>query len=819
MFRKGAISHYENDDLAMRTPQMRADHFGAVNYLVGENVLWTNYNATITDKGGAKHNTRTYEGLADAIVEGWVHSPGHFKNMTTPEYQITGLAVAVDITERKVYACQKFAEVPYVYAFEESPTLFPYPSYETPQPVSSFAGIADSLLEHPHEWKLKHDEMGLCEGCNQLTQQPPFVTLKYENGSFRLRIEDSKYVERLIRDRKDGFAVEIVTFDDYMCGNPAYYTRPSRRNGQCMLNGTVLKPLYRKELLRGYKKRKTDKGVRFLPFIVGSDSIRFFQRFYQYRVQRYNSEYFEINLGRLPANQTGYWAHNLLYIQDGQICHTDYFTRYCGELHADTLRADFVPKLYTREIHFAPEQKDLSFEIPFKVNQADFTYSDIQPFLDSLSQLSYTVDSIYILARSSIEGDSLKNDLLQRRRAESIVQVLQAQNNQNVPYVIETSTGWEHFYEAIRLHPKYAALAKADRNTVLKTVNGNADPRLQQILQQERKATVSLHSTVEMNDQNCWYFVSKYWNHHLKIANDPKMAPQSVMGSLDMLDAIYEFAQQKVISGVLDTSKLLRLKFPVHANWHKGLMEKNVLYGFQFPEVFGKDQYWKSNWRSFRDELMDKHLSTTSPEFRLLCCKQSVDAYLGGQRYSKEDLQKVLDMLSALRYHYEENVAIELNADRLVYTVNTLLVNKIYATDVQKYSKDAAYSIWQLIAHYEKYDEWNEKRALQCAKLFVHYQDNESAVGVLMAFDQDPDVLAYLLPLLYVHPSEKGSEEVYQYIIEVAERMPASSWCNAFLMECQIPFQAFDHEALRNLFCERCMEENTFLQQLLSGNQ
>ena len=34
----------------------------------------------------------------------------------------------------------------------------------------------------------------------------------------------------VFRPGGDGFAVELVVFDDYMCGNPAYYTKPSRRN-------------------------------------------------------------------------------------------------------------------------------------------------------------------------------------------------------------------------------------------------------------------------------------------------------------------------------------------------------------------------------------------------------------------------------------------------------------------------------------------------------------------------------------------------------------------------------------------------------------
>jgi hypothetical protein len=48
-----------------------------------------------------------------------------------------------------------------------------------------------------------------------------------------------------MKNKWDGFAVELVVFDDYMCSNPDYYTKASRRNGQCEINGRMLKPLYR----------------------------------------------------------------------------------------------------------------------------------------------------------------------------------------------------------------------------------------------------------------------------------------------------------------------------------------------------------------------------------------------------------------------------------------------------------------------------------------------------------------------------------------------------------------------------------------------
>src|SRR5690606_312286 len=100
--------------------------------------------------------------------------------------------------------------------------LFPYSSYVKPVPIKNFNNIDSTLTNHRHQWKLKHDEQEHCLSCKDLVQSPPFITLQNDNGIYRLKIEDSEYVKKLIKNRKDGFAVELVNFNDYMCGNDEY---------------------------------------------------------------------------------------------------------------------------------------------------------------------------------------------------------------------------------------------------------------------------------------------------------------------------------------------------------------------------------------------------------------------------------------------------------------------------------------------------------------------------------------------------------------------------------------------------------------------
>ena len=47
--------------------------------------------------------------------------------------------------------------------------------------------------------------------------------------------------------------------------------------------------------------------------------------------------------------------------------------------------------------------------------------------------------------------------------------------------------------------------------------------------------------------------------------------------------------------------------------------------------------------------------------------------------------------------------------------------------------------------------------------------------------------------------------------------MNPSIWCNMFMTSCTIPFQAFDNDELRNVFCEKCLILNNTIKYLLNN--
>lgn len=139
LFKKGELSHTEPENKKMETPQKRADFFGAVNYLVGENVAFTLVQLPVRDKKNKIHINTTYAETANDLVTLWVNSPGHYKNIIAAKYNATGLAICVDAKTKRIYAVQKFAQILFKYSFESNTKFFSYSDFIPPKPIISFS--------------------------------------------------------------------------------------------------------------------------------------------------------------------------------------------------------------------------------------------------------------------------------------------------------------------------------------------------------------------------------------------------------------------------------------------------------------------------------------------------------------------------------------------------------------------------------------------------------------------------------------------------------------------------------------------------------
>jgi len=810
------LSHKEIESDSTRTPQMRAEYFGAKNYLVGENVLFSAIGESINKKGKL-FNGNTYGGMAAAMVDSWVNSPGHFKNIITENYSITGLSIEINWKKKRAYACQKFAEVLYKYSFNEDKNYFPYSNYTPTPKINSFPEKNQLIDGYPY--KLSHDNPQECNYCTQIASDPPFITLEVKNRNFILKIQNSEYVKQLLKHRKSGFAVEIVEFNDYMCGNPDYYEKPSRRNGQSKLNGELLQPLYRKELLRGFKKRKRQKQVKYVDYILSADSIPFFQRFGRYKMDKYSSEYFQIKLGKVPKTLSGLWQHDLIYIQNNEICHVDYFTGYCGELSVDSASSKllYIDKDLTYE--FIPESKPLKFEIQFEKGKHDFSQDDFDVLADSLFRLDYSVDSIKIEAYCSVEGDSLLNDRLQRRRAETINDLIQ--NQQENPFNIELNslTQWEDFYEKIKSHPhkEYRILANKSKDFIRDFLSMKTDSYINGVLEAERRSLVTMYTKVLVNDDNLEYYVKKEWNRLADSLNTKNRSDLFYSQLISELINLYYHSYSKALERKLSPQVILDLKAPQRLSGSIQFIQLKILVGYYFYDLFSTDDEWTSFDQIYRNQLITQKLDKCWEVFIYNSAVLFYQEKISEGNIDKESLEFIMELLKRVNSLYTLSEGYQREIDNFYLSINSKLLNQVFTEDRMANSVDASTAIFSIRNYHEKYETLDSKKALELAKMLVYYDNVVAAVSILSKYRGTDSIDEYLAVLEYNNPLEPNTAKYYDWLVGLENSMDKDKWCNLFLEECKLSFQAFDHEELRDLFCQTCMDKNNTIMNLI-GN-
>lgn len=111
--RKQTLSHFQDDNKKKYNPQDRVVFFGGKGYLTGENAAEHPVKVLLRmGKGMTVNRVENYEQSALLFVQQWVHSPMHFKNLMREDYSRTGLAVALDGKENRIYAVQVFSPEP-----------------------------------------------------------------------------------------------------------------------------------------------------------------------------------------------------------------------------------------------------------------------------------------------------------------------------------------------------------------------------------------------------------------------------------------------------------------------------------------------------------------------------------------------------------------------------------------------------------------------------------------------------------------------------------------------------------------------------------
>lgn len=779
---KGQLSHFEPENPTMETPQMRADYFGAVNYLVGENVAKTVALLPTRSKKGKIYTNTTYDELATDLVQLWVNSPGHYKNIITPDYNSTGVAVYFNAKDSSFYGVQKFANILYEYDFIENKKFFPYSNFRSPQVVKSFDGVNGELHKGQHAYKLKLvKDSAKCKNCYLNKSAFAFgqTRIEYKGDNIYLVSYSYDAILNLLKKRKDGFAAEIVSYGAYDCGNPDYYTFPSRRNSQCLFSGRILKPVFKKDALRGFKPGgKNKKEIREK---INSDKVR----------------KYELKLGKIPKDIHGYFETNLVVIQKKRVCDVMHFSSFCGDTLARFYDLPFITDTITNDTKIKDDHRTITFKIPFEKGKTEYKLSDIKPITDSLLSENFIADSVRIDAYASVEGLESVNKELLIKRAENLASVFSSNQKESYSKKIRTEENWALFEKQVNENKDLEKYKNLSREKIKELLQDTIEQkRIEKYLSKQRTAQIRLYAKEVINSSTIEKYIFRKLKE-LKKANlkDSVLADTAVY----LLDLTYNHIK----SGVLEPAFLEKLNIG-DGKAFNAYNYKKWMYWVQINGSFIDSLEWGSISYDYAVKLYNNDYKSFIINYNMLNL---------AQRYGKP-LNVTLDKSSEAGYVNELSFFVK---DSLLTKLTEKLALNFYfpicKLPVQmqtKNDKPAYYSALNYIYKYFKNKKLSDEETNKLAEFYLFHGQSGWVYELLwpmyLSKHNNSKGLTILAKTLYVNYQEYHIVEYYEMLMKVYERMSKDQFCGMFVGPCNTSFQALDYEKFKNFYCEKCSD-------------
>lgn len=320
--------------------------------------------------------------------------------------------------------------------------------------------------------KLKSFDEKACKNCDKFKdfaglQQGVYV----ENNKVYLKYDNIKAFNKLMKGPKDGFAVDIVQRAQYEKDDYNIY------DNNLVCKGVLLKRVYSPKFAKKNRAEADKKGKK---------------------------NKMDLLLGTIPSKINGDYEINLLVIQNNKVCKTlmRSYVEQNEQASSTPLEMIPMPESVGQTPSYEPKSESsvLNFTVPFEKNKYDYKPGDVEPFLKALNEPDFIVSSIFIYAYSSIEGDSIANAQLQRKRGESILTAFKSKQapSAKIAANVVTKDSWNLFKMSME-GGKYDYLAKMPKKEAIKTINNKGlANELEPFLSKQRFAEIVMDVTYDI---------------------------------------------------------------------------------------------------------------------------------------------------------------------------------------------------------------------------------------------------------------------------------------------------------------------------------
>ncbi|MEO8760972.1 MAG: CAP domain-containing protein, partial [Bacteroidia bacterium] len=520
--------------------------------------------------------------VAKAILQKWTLGKKEKDILLKPESTYIGLNCASDADEKRVYVSAMFG------------------NYQ-----SLNGGVKHKKeLKVPFNTKskkLKDTDPKKCKNCDKFKDyENLYKGLSVENGKVYLEYNNIKNLKRLLKRSTDGLAVDVVQKDQYSQADYNIMDNNLRNKG-VMLKLIKKDKLFSKNLIKSDDPKRKNKKPSKL----------------------------KVEMGVFPKGINGSYEFNLIVVQDGYVCKTvlrSYMEYTDNESSTPIEMLPMPESLLAKNPPFEPRSESalLTFTIPFEKNKSEFKQEDVKPFIEALHEPDFNIDGLYIYAYSSIEGDSVANAKLQRKRAESVTKVLQQMQQSKITPNIITNDSWQLFQLEME-DGKFDYLTKMTKQEAIAKINhtkGLAE-ELEPTLAKERFAQLVMDVTYDISGAKEEKFSIVQFNRMLKA------------GNLKQAYKILDYIVQKIQEKKYAQASFDKLEIPNDAKLI-GLRMNKIYYNYILNnKVVSEDDYMNIQ------NLQKKDADNKVINYNALFCKIQLDSVLGDKTAQLETQLKI----------------------------------------------------------------------------------------------------------------------------------------------------------------------------------
>jgi len=763
---KKELTHFQKENPDKYSPQNRADYYGAVNFRVGENILFTSFYSPTGNQSVI--DSDIYKEMAHSMMLLWVHSPGHYANIVTRDYDITGVSVYYDKKTNRLFAAQDFAKVNPYYKYKNCPSFFPYEKYNDDLVNKKFISNKVEIAAHKkHAFKIKRDnrKKTCCSDEKTVVFNSLSVMLSSRDDTLYLGILKRYFapIHQFFKNKKDGLLLEFLDFDyTYSCNLLDNTRIPTRDNGGCIFNGPITKPVYKDSVLYYMDKNKKHYTK--------------------------HNDFIYVPLGKYPEKLKGKKVDiNLLILQKNRLCKVMPSQGICGILMEPDIPL-FNLTLDLDSIKYRPYVKvqKNEFKVFFNKNDINIINPDTLYFLKNLlKKRDLFVSKIILNAYASVEGSYEINQFLYTKRAENILKVFQSEQDSAIDLTTHTEENWKMFFDQLKTS-KYAYLSGLDTCQIKDSVNvPETALKLESLLAQQRYGQVEIFYKPIINNQNIDEFAFSEYKK---------------MCQLKKLDMSQNLKLKNITSFLL--YRCLKDKITLDS------IEAYLKEGKKWPEITHQVLLFKIKYRK---ELY-LHPDTTYKLLNGYYTKNDKDkiagynclAYLFNTRSAMQKKPEISDIQAFLNLLKDKKVQEDtLEAFELYY--NFKYLNYVYS---KGWTYKSVQKSLDFIKDFYIKNPPNDDLSYQLALYFITFGQFQTSLDYLEPLISEAHFKkeAFILYLkvydqLQIAGLKNNSEEL---LAEAADKLSTIDWCNLFIGPCNIRFQIFDNNVLRKMYCEKC---------------